>query len=157
MRIHTDKLSALDIYAAANFSAAVRVAEVTEHGSRTRARAFRFYLLGSSSFRPNQRDYGSEDYAATWDEWGIVFGHLFARDPDAHCGRNSYRSADDFHYKTGYRFVPGFLTPAMQHRRHRWGIHLGYENQCTDCGAVVRWDTRATSREPIEPSAAAAV
>lgn len=153
MRIHTDKLSALDIYAAANFTAGARVDEVTEHGSRTRARAFRFYLLGSSSFRPNQRDHGPDDYAATWDEWGIVIGQLFARDPAAHFGRNSYRSAEDFHYKTGHRFVPGFITPAMQHRRHRWEPTFNHEAYC-ECGAVQRWGE--TSFEPIGRSAMAA-
>lgn len=152
MRIHTDKLSALDIYAAANFSAAVRVAEVTEHGSRTRERAFRFYLLGSSSFRPNQRDYDPDDYAATWDEWGIVIGHLFSQDPAAHFGRHSYRSAEDFHYKTGHRFVPGFITPDMQHKRHKWEPDYARSFYC-DCGAVQRLD--AIDYRPIEPAVAA--
>ena len=153
MRIHTDHLSTLDIYAAANFAAAARVAEVTEHGSRTRARAFRFYLLGSSSYRPNQRDYGPDDYAATWDEWGIVIGHLYARDPAAHFGRYSYRSAEDFHEKTGYRFVPGFITPGMQHRRHKWSPDYSGGAYC-DCGAYQRWRNEVPG--PIEPSAAVA-
>ena len=139
MRIHSDILTPADLFTAASI-AGVRIDDWSIHGSKTRRTALRFYVFGSSSYRPNQRSYGPGDYAATWDEWGVLLGHLFAVDPDAHTGRYGYLSANDFHYKTGHRFVPGFITRDMMHRRHRWTIHLGYENQC-ECGAVVRWES----------------
>lgn len=153
MRIHTDKLSALDIYAAANFDVGVTVVDLSEHGSRTRARAINFYLNGTGRSGGQWGNYRGTGQAATWDEWGLVIGHLYARDPAAHFGRYSYRSADDFHDKTGYRFVPGFITPDMQHRRHKWQPTGDYSAYC-ECGAYQRWPNSVPG--PIEPSAAAA-
>lgn len=148
MRIHSNRLTAGDIYAAAGFAAGAQVEYVREHGSRTRLRAFDFYVTGNSPFRPqNTRAYG-DVYAATWDQWGLLLGHLFAIDPDAHTGRNGYRNADDFHYKTGHRFVPGFLRPDQTHRRHRWQPNYDSTAWC-DCGAHMRWDQIDRSPVPV--------
>lgn len=146
MRIHTNRLTAGDIYAAANFAAGAHVEYVREHGSRTRVRAYDFYVTGNSPFRPA---FGKEtigEYAATWDQWGLLLGHLFSIDPDAHTGRTGYRSSADFHYKTGHRFVPGFIRPDQTHRRHKWQPNYDSTAMC-DCGAMMRWD--AMNREPI--------
>lgn len=150
MRIHSDRITPADLFTAASI-AGVRIDDFSIHGSRTRATALRFYVFGSSYHRPNQRDHGPDDYAATWDEWGILLGHLFSVDPEAHTGRYGYRSAEDFHNKTGHRFVPGFTTPATQHKRHRWEPTYAHESYC-ECGAVMRWGFAETS--PIEASAA---
>jgi hypothetical protein len=148
MKIHSDKITISDMYDAAR-KAGVTIDEISTHGSQTRKRAFKFYVLGSSSHRPNQRNYGPDDYAATWDEWGILLGHQFSVDPSAHTGRYGYRSAEDFHDKTVYRFLPGFLTREQMHKQHKWTVRLGYENYC-DCGAGIRWSDSVPG--PIESS-----
>src|SRR5436190_12735497 len=89
VRIHSDRITPADLFTAASI-AGVRVDDWSIHGSKTRAAAIKFYVFGSSSHRPNQRDYGPDDYAATWDEWGILLGHLFSVDPNAHTGRYGY-------------------------------------------------------------------
>jgi hypothetical protein len=82
-------------------------AEYTEHGSRKRGRAFDFHLVADQREgrrRGNSGHYGAGyDYAATWDEWGIVFARLFALDPEADC--YAYHGAADYHFKTGNRFA----------------------------------------------------
>jgi hypothetical protein len=151
MRIHTNRFHALDIYAAANFTAGATVECVREHGSRTRLRAFDFYITGDSPYR---HAFGKDTigaYAASWDQWGLMLGQLFSIDPAAHTGRYGYRSSNDFHYKTGHRFVPGFLRPSDTHRRHKWNRSYDYQAIC-ECGAVNRWGKGAEcSHEPIVP------
>lgn len=150
MRIHTDKLTETDVYQAARRAGeAVRVT-VTEHGSKSRARAFNVTLTGTSSRRPNNgtggryRDgVGTDDYAATWDEWGMFLGELFRRDPAA-VVPNVYESGEHFRWVTGARFDN--LTPLYQHGRagHKWsgrypnvtGVY--YISECRGCEATHR-------------------
>lgn len=148
MRIHTNRFHAGDIYAAAGFAAGAIVEYVREHGSRTRARSYDFYITGNSSHRPG---FGKEtigEYAATWDQWGLLLGHLFSIDPDAHTGRCGYRSSADFHYKTAHRFVPGFIRPEDTHRRHKWQPNYDRTWLC-DCGAGWRLDEMNHAPIPV--------
>lgn len=140
MRIHSDILTPLDFVNAAN-RAQVGVIKLTEHGSRSRARSFDFTLTGTSPHWRNGGNYGAntDDKAASWDEWGMVFNHLFDIDPNAHCGR-IYLSGEHFHWSTGDRFRA--LTPPFQHPRHKWdrrGHSITYFVAECDCGATQRW------------------
>lgn len=118
MRIHTSATRA-DLDAAAR-AAGVALAGLTEHGSRTHARAFEVRLSGSGNYGGQ---YGTLDHKnATWDEWGIFLAAVYEADADARCGgsaaRPIYANADDYHWQTGERFLT--LTPGEQHKRHRW-------------------------------------
>lgn len=140
MKIHSDVLTPEDFRTAVfNAGRGVFLEDFAMVGSRSRRWGFVFSLTGNSKHR---RNFGGDGYAATWDEWGIVLAHLFLRDPNAHCGKHSYLSAEHFHWTTGNRFAT--LTPAQQHSRHRWS--LGESNvtgtysvsHCV-CGAIQRW------------------
>lgn len=139
MRIHTNTLTAVDVYTAAGIAGAT-VETLTEHGSRSRARAFNVKLSGSSSHRPNDRG-RSDCYAATWDEWGIFLAELFKRD-DSVTVPNVYPDAEVFHWMTGNRFES--LTLAAQHRNHRWEYSgesvtgSYFVRQCSGCEAIQR-------------------
>lgn len=144
MRVHSDRLTVNDFYAAAR-RAGITVVACNEHGSRSRERAFEIAFSGSGV---SGGQWGGGGYkSATWDEWGIALGWLFNVDPAMHCGKNSYQSAEHFHWLTGRRFVN--LDPSEQHYRHRWGnrtVHgdgLWASVQCS-CGAEQRW--------PLSPS-----
>lgn len=115
MRIHTDRLKPIDVFEAARIS---RVEfEQTWQGSKSRDRSVNVTLTGESNRRPNsgQRGAGySDEYAATWDQWGVFFAVLFDRDPDMICGTAKYpvyANRDDFHYKTVDRFRSVGLVP----------------------------------------------
>ena len=138
--------------------------KVSEHSSRTRARAFKVRLFGDSSRGPNSGQYGMDNYgkAATWDQWGLFLSVLFDADPDARVGgakNPTYINRDHFHWSTGGRYlgtpdddgVRGvdaptgtFLTSGKgYHRQHRWtsggssvtGAY--YVSECA-CGAIAR-------------------
>lgn len=151
MKIHSDVLLPRAFWQA-SMAAGVDLVDYSESGSRSRKRAYNFSLSGSS---PYQRGFGAGGQAATWDEWGIFLNYLFKIDPNAHCGKNSYLSAEHFHWMTGDRFR--HLSRANQHKRHKWG--LGQAN-CTgaysvsrcECGAIQRWVLRDHSWEDISES-----
>lgn len=129
MRIHSDIITRTHVFESAQ-NAHVRAFSVTEHGSRKRDHAVVVYLSGSSPYR-SQTD--REEYAATWDEWGIFIRTLFQIDPSAIIG--DYPDLETFQRFTGERFDT--LTPATQHRRHKWEYD-GVGHSCT-CGAVARY------------------
>src|SRR6188474_3141328 len=88
MRLHTDILTAADVYAA-TISRGMRgvYADVATVGSRSHARALDVHLSGTSSRRVNAGtshvDRFALDHAATWDEWGMVIAALYELDPSA--------------------------------------------------------------------------
>lgn len=112
MRIHSDKLTAEDIYAAVRAipgQTLIHVDHFCEHGSRSRSRAFdvklgTFYGGPGTSHprRPNPgtgpRTFGSDVWAASYDDWGYFLAYLFEIDPDAIAG--PYRHAADFRGQT---------------------------------------------------------
>lgn len=148
MRIHSDTITHRDFINAA-YTARVAVVDLSTYGSRSRDRAFKFYLSGSGI---TGGQWGSQDYkTATWDEWGIFLGHLFDVDPIAHTGKNSYLSAQHYHWVTGDRFRT--LTPRHQHHRHRWEYRgnfdpdfrpdrSGFSEAWCSCRAIKRWVIR---------------
>lgn len=141
MKIHSDILTSADIYRATSDLSGVYAEAVTK-GSRSRKAGIEFSLTGTSSRRPNSgRSGAGDDYAATWDEWGIVLGRLFALDPNATC--TYYKDADDFHFKTGARFHA--LTHEQQCKNHKWeyqgtaatgAYHFA---TCAKCEAIRRY------------------
>jgi hypothetical protein len=138
MKIHSDALDTTEIRKAAR-RAGVSFTRFDLGNSRSRAQRFDIILTGSSSRRQN---FGGEDMAATWDEWGIFLGILFALDPQARS--DHYESLDHFTWATGGRFADGSLTRLTQHATHRWE-HSGavvtnsyYVSEC-QCGAIRRF------------------
>lgn len=139
MRLHTDKLTAADVHrATANLPGVF--ASVTEHGSRTHARALEVKLEGNGRINASSTGYG-----ATWDEWGAVIGALYLIDPATVWGgtaaRPTYADAEHFHAATGDRFRHGVL-PADTHKQHRWdrvrtvtGVWI---SRCNRCSATMR-------------------
>jgi hypothetical protein len=105
MRIHTNLTS--DTINTLTYGIDGVDIEWTERGSRSRARAFDFHLVAverKGRRRGNSGRYGAGyEYAATWDEWGIVFARIFALDPEMNC--YAYHGAADYHFKTAQRFA----------------------------------------------------
>lgn len=108
MRIHSDKLVKSDFGLAASnagFGPDVYY-ERTEHGSRSRARAFELKIDAEPgtdrhgikrAFSRNSGGQGAEQgpyKAATWVEWGDFIVELFKIDPNAIIGH--YTSAEHF-------------------------------------------------------------
>lgn len=107
MRIHSNTLTVQDLYTAARLAGADL--DYTSHGSRSRHHAFEVRLTGNSHRRPNfwHKDPDPSVYAATWDQWGVFLGYLYAVDPDLITPY--YVNPSDFDYKTDWRFdLPGF-------------------------------------------------
>lgn len=146
MRVHTSATRSA-LYDAAQRAGVVVLA--SRHGSRTHAHAYEVALEGSGARRNTGTRGASDEYGATWDEWGIFLAALYEVDPDARCGgsakRPIYANADDYHWQTGDRFHT--LTPGEQHRRHRWEyvgqlLTGAWLHRCK-CGATKRYaDTR---------------
>lgn len=137
MRFHTDTLTTKDLHDAARVA---RVdMEFTSHGSRSRDHAYNIRLLGESRRRPNSGKRGAgDDYAATWDQWGVFISYLFDRDP--YMTTQYYADLDEFQYRTDYRFnVPGYW-PSDAHGDHRFKFNgVPRQQECTKCSAVTRW------------------
>lgn len=120
MRIHTD-LDSSDIYAAlsdakeaGHVPATVHI-ELEEHGSRARESAFDVRLYsdtktpGDGRRKANTGYRGaSDEWAATWDEWGFFFAALYDADEQAIVGsspsRATYTDRAQFHEVTRYRY-----------------------------------------------------
>lgn len=89
MRLHSDTLTERDLYAALPDGVH---ANITQKGSRKRARAFEvtLYVLDKDDLHRrygNSGGYGaSTDVAATWDEWGIWMARLYVLDQEALIG-----------------------------------------------------------------------
>lgn len=142
MKLHTDTLRYADLLeAASNAGSGVNV-DGTLKGSRSKDHAYDVSLTGTSTRRPNSgRSGASDDYAATWDEWGMFFAHLYSVDPGMTCW--AYDSEDDFHFKTGARFHA--LIPSQQCKNHKWDYQGtaatgSYSVQiCRKCEAIKRY------------------
>jgi len=95
MKIHSDVLTSMDIYAATRELPGVYVDSCTQHGSRKRARAFNVGLEAGEKtelrrYNRNSGQWGGggvTGIACTWDEWGIFIAALFDIDPEAIIGQ----------------------------------------------------------------------
>lgn len=79
-----------------------------------------------SARRPNARDewVRSNEYAAAWDQWGVLLSAVFSHDPSAYAGgvkHPYYAGAEDFHHKTGDRFKREFSFDALKEADLRRG------------------------------------
>ena len=166
MRIHTDTLSASDFYSAAIIA---RVSmDLTEHGSRSRNRAFNVLLTGESRRRTNPGHAWGEErgFAATWDQWGVFLAVLFAADDERafEASRTEqgarrmvtpyYATAEAFAAATGdrsgapevkvdlgyYSTFTSYGWPEDAHGDHSW-MRPGRPGVrlCRDCSAEERW------------------
>ena len=142
MRIHSDLIDSTHIYAAARESR-VSVEDISRHGSRSRDHAYNVNLSGESRRRPN-RSHAPDEYAATWDQWGVFLAHLFDVDPNMTVP-TMYKTYDDFTYRTYARFTKiggGWdkFWPEDAHGDHRFE-YMGFPGMqgCTKCSAVQRW------------------
>jgi len=146
MRIHTDTLTHADILDFTRAHGMTTVyATVSQHGSRTRARAFEVKLSGTSGRRQNSGSYGprTDEQAATWDEWGMFLDALFDADPAAIVGTvksPTYAGREHFHAVTTDRYKT--LDAASQHPSHTWDWDHGMAT-CRKCEAVVDRDVAA--------------
>ena len=129
MRIHSSVLKASDIKDIVREVAGgfVTVEGAEDRGSRKRRGAVELRLSGSSNYKSQGGDYK----AATWDEWGIVINAIFERDCEAIVGQ--YGSLFTFDNCTQGRFDD--LTPANQHKRHKWVYFAPRQFEC-ECGAM---------------------
>lgn len=136
MRIHSDKITEADLRAAA--SAARATLTFSCHGSRKRDHAFEVTLRGESKRRPNSGKRGAADeYAATWDQWGVFLGALFETDRDM--TSPYYDGRGEFEFKTNWRFE-GSTWPADTHGDHRFEFAgVPYQQSCKKCSATQRW------------------
>lgn len=121
MRLHTDTLTERDIHAAIGDLPAI-YAETTTFGSRTRDHAIETRLFafegGPGRAHVNTGRYGAGHPAATWDEWGVMFARLFAKDKNMLAGW-AYSGFDHYHIVTNNRFTPDGID-GEPHARHRW-------------------------------------
>lgn len=102
-----------------------------------------------SARRPNTRDSGIREveYAATWDQWGVLLSNILLADPCAKVGGYKhpvYDGADDFHKQTGDRFKRVFTLDQLPdfHGDHRFkaapwlGSADEHVSKCVRCSAV---------------------
>ena len=151
MRIHSDVLDNFDLYRAARV-AGVTFVRFDEHGSRSHKRAWDIVLSGTSTHRTQAG--GRQEFAATWDEWGMFFAYLFGQDEQMMAGNKSwgYRDRADFDRKTDERFTDveavtrdggtvefRATLPADTHPRHKWRGVGDNTQACTKCSAIFRW------------------
>lgn len=115
MRIHSDVIAYTQQIRDA-LPAGVHAQVVNPHRSRSRRYAYEVKLTGTGS---HASQWGNRDTpAATWDEWGMFLAKLYELDPNLMAA--NYRDAEHFRWTTGGRFDT--LTPAEQHRMHRWRL-----------------------------------
>lgn len=136
MRIHTDTLTTSDLWQAARIAWVDM--EVTTHGSRSRDHAFNVTLRGNSKRRPNTGKNGAaNEFAATWDQWGVFLAELFDRDNGMTAGQ--YSDADKFHRMTAGRFEVGW--PEDTHGDHRFAYAgVPATQKCGKCSATYTWE-----------------
>lgn len=137
MRIHSNVIEYADVIEAVHGMPGVYVT-VSQHGSRSHARAFEVMLEGNGAAR-NTGTHGGDPQiqAATWDEWGLFLARLYDLDNSMLCGSAKYpvyASLSDFDYHTQGRFSE-LEMPADTHRRHTWD-YVGVRRQrCKKCSA----------------------
>jgi len=158
MRIHSDSIDELEVRKAARL-AGISFTRLDLSGSRTRETAFDVILTGSSPRRQN----GGEDMAATWDEWGMFLGTLFALDPAMVAGpkHGGYECAEHFHWVTGGRFH-NFNLADNHVKGHNWhhsgesvtgSYHVAECGGKNGCGAIMRRLHRQTWAEFVAANA----
>lgn len=109
MKIYSDRLQAIDFCTAAN-AAGIQLGNCDSmRRPQLRRNGWNVWYGNPSSKRsPNSGTRGGPQAnlnAASWDEWGIALAALYEIDLQMIAG--PYRSADDFHAKTGGKYRTG--------------------------------------------------
>lgn len=141
MRIHSDLIEREHLKSAVAGLDGVNVRIDIRRASRKRDHSWDVALVAEP--RPGRRRrntgrYGlGDDYAATWDEWGVFLSWLFSYDPDAVCG--DYDDKEHFHWSTGGRFRN--VVALDMHDQHRWiddgdSLNGRFHVETCKCGAV---------------------
>jgi hypothetical protein len=150
VKIHSDKIAQGHLWSVEEGLGGISLVRSDLVGSRSRNHGWLIALSGTSRRLTNSGKYGAGDvHAATWDEWGLFLGALYAIDPDMLVGSAKwpiYHNADHFHWATADRFneaEPSYIE-GNTHRNHRWQ-HTGtsvtgaYETcSCKGCQALRR-------------------
>lgn len=135
MKIHSNTLTHGDVCCATKSAGmtGVYLTEYEEKGSKSRTRRLDVSLAGTTHRRNNTGVMGAgDDFAASWDEWGMFINALFARDSNAIVG--PYKSYAAFQALTDHRFDS--LTAPYAHGDHKW--HQGAKRvECADCSATL--------------------
>ena len=126
MRIHTDRLTYGDIMGAlmseqdaGRIARTVRFKVLSEHGSKSKERAFEVQLEsvdkaeGDGRRAGNSGSYGAmsaeyDGYAATFDEWGWLLSAMYRKDIWMVCGSAAnpvYEDMDHFNERTGFTYA----------------------------------------------------
>jgi len=91
------------------------VADLESLGSRTHQRKLVLHLEGDGSVSKRRRNTGkyggSDEFAATWDQWGWFLAYLFDIDPDARTDGHRYNGFDNYHEQTQGKYL---LTTLLQ-------------------------------------------
>lgn len=107
MRIHAYTITPDDLRAAAEAAGAFSHGNVSmqfvRKGSRTHDLAYEVNLFGDGTASKRRSQADRDEYAATWDQWGVFLAELFVRDPDMKAG--PYNGSEDFHRQTGDVFA----------------------------------------------------
>lgn len=156
MKIHSDVITVDAIVESVIHGLRGVNADVQKYGSRSHRFAYNVSLTGNGANATQWQGAQNGDKAATWDEWGVVIGRLYLRDPLAVWGTVKapiYASAEHFHWVTGARFSPSedywgwgsyVLLPHDTHKRHSWepqgtcvtgAYHV---SECKKCSALTR-------------------
>lgn len=132
MKIHTDKITLADLYAATRDIPGAYLDDVAYAGSRSRDHAFWVSLESDGTPdqhgapRRHKRNSGHRGahpgYAASYADWGHWLAALFDIDPDAIA--SSYKGRDDFHAQTKGAFEteqPDDYGPTPE-QEHAWDL-----------------------------------
>ncbi len=138
MRIHADNLDSALVLAAARESDMI-VESFSEHGSKSRKKAFNILCSGNSTRNAMSNSFK----AATWDQWGVFLGILFDAD-ETMTVPGVYADSDCFYDQTFNRFVSGARPniDVKSSHTHRW-INSGSPrlSECKSdfCTAQMHW------------------
>lgn len=133
MWIHSDKITPIAIHRATASHGMSGVHAQVDAIARSRSHGTKYSvsLTGNSNHRPGfAKGYG-DDYAATWDEWGMFIEALFQVDPAARIG--IYPDHETFREVTFLRFDA--LTPLFSHKMHKWVSQGHGMEACKGCNA----------------------
>lgn len=108
MRIHSRTVTEADIYKAARSASEfghgrAYVHHLSRHGSRSHGTAYDVALVGDGTVNRRRTQADRDEFAATWDQWGVFLAELFLIDPDMKAG--PYKGRESFNTQTGDLFA----------------------------------------------------
>ena len=140
MRIYSDKIDSPSILRRALLDVLPECPDVTmeivssTNKARVRRNRFDVYLAGTGTRHHRPRNGGrygsSQDYAATWMDWGWFIAVLFRYDPDAVIGQ--YKGRGDFLRQTA-RDANGYRSrdKSVKNFARNWAAHWRVGEGCS--------------------------